>query len=169
MKRKTFKVILITLVLTTSLLPVFFSKAEVVELRDLIVNAAVYNGKKVTVEAEVLDVLFQKKGTWINIYDKTASIGIWVEKNVTCPEITHAASYKVKGDIIRIKGKFNSSCKRHFGQTDIHAQKIVIVQPGRALKERVTPTKKGYALIWLCIFLGVLIIYAIGKLIGKNK
>ena len=150
----------------------FLPQAQAASLRLLSENPMLYDGQEVEVVGEVLDELPQRDGSWFNLSDETASIGVWAGKAVRLPEIMHFGSYGVKGDILRIEGVFHASCDKHLGQMDIHARQIVVIGRGLVRKEEVPEQKKRLALGWLVFSLITFIIYLVKRLVknaGKLK
>ena len=159
---------LITLVALLAL-GFFLNPADAASLRLLSENPGLYDLQEVEIVAEVLDELSQKDGTWLNVYDETASIGVWADKGVRLPHIMHFGAYNVKGDILRVKGIFQASCDKHLGQMDIHAQEIAVISRGFVRKEEVPKEKKRLAFGWLVFFLITFIIYLVKRFLKKSK
>ncbi len=92
-----------------------------------------YDGKVVTYEGEVIgDVMVRGNIAWINVGDQTSTIGVFCPKELA-GEIEHSGGYGVSGDIISVQGVFHYACPEHGGDTDIHAQKISVIQKGKRL------------------------------------
>ena len=157
------------IVLSLFAVGLFASQAHAASLRLLSENPTLYDGQAVEIVAEVLDELPQRNGSWFNLSDETASLGVWVEKGVKLPEIMHFGSYGVKGDIVRVEGTFHASCDKHLGQMDIHADRIMVVGRGLVRRERVPRQKKNLAFGWLVFFLITFIIYLVKRLVTKSR
>jgi hypothetical protein len=138
-------------------------------LRLLSENPGLYDLQEVEVVGEVLDELPQKRGSWLNLSDGTASVGVWAKKGLRLPAILHFGSYRTKGDTLRVKGVFHASCDEHVGQMDIHAQQVTIIGSGVVREERVADQKKRLALGWLIFSLAALIIYLIKRSLKRAK
>jgi hypothetical protein len=145
------------------------SPAYAASLRLLSENPGLYDLQEVEIVAEVLDELAQRNGTWLNVSDDTAGMGIWVEKRQRLPDIMHFGSYNVKGDILRVKGIFQASCDKHLGQMDVHAQEVVVIGRGIVRQEEVAEEKKRLAFGWLVFFLITFIIYLVKRFLKKAK
>lgn len=150
---------------------VFVSSGEAAKtsISGLFANEQVYNNKEVIVQGEVLDVLPQKTGEWINLREKNADIGVWCGKGVKVPKIEHFTGFNQKGDIIEVRGIFHSSCPDHWGEKDIHAHVIQLVRKGFRIEEEVSSKKKKLIVLWAYIFFAALVSYAIGKLMSKRR
>lgn len=131
---------------------------EEVPLRELLGKSYFYDGKKIEIEAEVLEILRRKKECWLNVYSEGVSLGVWV-KGCKLPLIRSLGSYQTEGDLLRIKGVFFSSCPEHRGERDLHAQEISLIREGRIRKEMVPLWKKGLVLFLGFFFFSVLALY----------
>jgi len=135
--------------------------SETVSSRQLIDNANQYNGKEIIYSGEVIgDVMARGNFAWINVSDANNAIGVWVAKDLA-REISYTGSYKQKGDIVEIKGKFNRACVMHGGDLDIHAESLQIVKKGANVDEVVSPRKIKVAITFLIICLTLTVIYFI--------
>ena len=147
----------------------FRAQGEDVSIEDLLNDPELYNGKAVYIEAEALDVLRQAQGAWINVSDETESIGVWVKKGIPLPEIKHFTSYKQQGDLIAVRGTFQASCKEHFGQHDIHAQEVVIVQEGSLIEEVISLRQKQLMRFSFYLFVLVVCVYVLKRVIHAGR
>ena len=86
------------------------------------------------------DVMVRQEYAWINVSDGTGVLGIFCPRELT-QEIKHAGNYKFTGDIVSVKGIFHYSCPEHGGDTDIHAEKITLVQEGAEIPRSLEPGK----------------------------
>jgi len=138
-----------------------FALAEPVSSPDLINNAKQYDGKEVDYKGEVIgDVMVRGKFAWINVNDGKNAIGIWLAADLV-KEISYTGSYKEKGDIVEVKGKFNRACIEHGGDLDIHAVSLQIIQKGEKVDEVISPHKIRVAIAFLIICLTLTVIYFI--------
>ncbi len=153
------------IILSGLLFPV---QGEVISLEDLTKEASLYDGKKVEVKGEILDILEKQNGAWLNIIDDSASIGVWVKDKEIIPPIEYFGSYKERGAILKIEGVFYKSCKEHFGQTDVHALDINVLEKGKEVKKEVLQFKVDRVIGWGLICLFLLAIY-IGKTLKIKK
>lgn len=100
---------------------------------DLINEAGKYDGQEVVYTGEVIgDILARGDYAWINVFDGSNAIGVWV-KTSDIEEIDTLGSYTAHGDTISIKGLFNRACAEHGGDMDIHALSIEVIQEGYAV------------------------------------
>jgi hypothetical protein len=104
--------------------------AQSISSAELINNAKDYNGNTVAYKGEVIgDIMLRGEYAWINVNDGKNAIGIWIKKELI-KNILYTGSYKAKGDLVEIMGKFNRSCVEHGGDLDIHAQSITKISSG---------------------------------------
>ena len=140
-----------------------------VSVKTLVETPKGYEETNVTTEGEVLDVLVQKQGTWINILDDGVSIGVWVEEDVRIPKIEYRGSYSQKGDIVKVQGTFYADCPQHLGTRDIHAEKVSLVSRGSIQVEEGVQAKRKQTIIWVYIFGASLVVYSVQHLLRKGK
>lgn len=143
--------------------------AEPVSSTELISNPKQYDGNEITYTGEVIgDVMVRGNFAWINVNDGKNAIGIWLRTELA-KEISHSGSYKQKGDIVEIKGKFHRSCVLHGGDLDIHADSLQILERGRNVDEVISNRKVAVAIIFLIICLTLTIIYFIRLGYGQRS
>ena len=137
---------------------IFTAAAEVVTSEELANEPEEYDGETVTFKGEAIgEVMIRGDFAWINVGDETGAIGVF------CPqehlsEIEHEGSYKVKGDIISVRGIFHQSCPQHGGDTDIHAEKITLIQKGEEVSHSLEPWKVKLSIILSAIAFALIII-----------
>lgn len=118
-----------------------------VSSEELIKTSEQYDGKEVSFKGEAIgDILQQGNFTWINVRDKYAAIGIFSSAELT-EKIKYKGSYKVKGDIVLVRGVFHRACAQHGADTDIHADKITIVNGGEEIRHTADKKKIKAAII----------------------
>ncbi len=132
--------------------------AEQISLSEALNNFTFYDKKEITIRGEALDLLPRAQGVWINIVDRGSSLGIWVDKSITVPDIAHFGSYQVRGDILEIKGTFH---KQHpdFFEPLVAASAVRVVYPGSELKQRVSLEQKETALLAAVLFCLLFLLY----------
>jgi lysyl-tRNA synthetase class II len=136
--------------------------AQSISSIELINNAKNYNGNTVVYKGEVIgDIMLRGEYAWVNVNDGKNAIGIWIRKELI-KDILYTGSYKSRGDIIEITGKFNRSCLEHGGDLDIHAQDIRKIISGKPIY-RVINLKRVY--ISLLLFIAFLLAYLLRKFI----
>jgi len=124
-----------------SLCPCVLCMAQPVSSTELINNAKHYDGSAVSYSGEVIgDIMARKEYAWINVNDGKNAIGIWIKKELI-RDILYTGSYKAKGDLVEITGKFNRACIEHGGDLDIHAQSIMKIGSGGRLSHSVDKTE----------------------------
>ena len=113
------------------------ASAQSVSSTELIQNAAQYDGKGIIYEGEVIgEVMKRNSGAWVNVSDGYNTIGVWVPHDLAA-KIKYIGGYKVKGDIVQIRGLFNYACSVHGGDLDIHAESLRIVKSGWQNQENI--------------------------------
>ncbi|MCM8771512.1 MAG: DNA-binding protein [Candidatus Omnitrophica bacterium] len=108
---------------------------DLVRIKELYENAEKFDKKPVIIEGEVIgDIMGKKDEKWINVKEEKGdfAIGVVVSKEDAL-KIENLGRYGIKGDIIRVKGIYNTSCIKHQGERDIHAIKIEIIKRGGKL------------------------------------
>ena len=138
--------------------------AQSISSVELINNAKNYNGNIVAYKGEVIgDVMLRGEYAWINVNDEKNAIGIWIKKDLI-KDIFYTGSYKAKGDLVEITGKFNRSCTEHGGDLDIHAQSIAKINSGNKIPHSVNKEE-----INLILFLsGIITVVFLLRLITKK-
>ena len=132
--------------------------AQSISSVELINNAKNYNGNTVVYKGEVIgDIMLRGEYAWINVNDGKNAIGIWVKKELI-KDIIYTGSYKAKGDLVEITGKFNRSCVGHGGDLDIHAQSINKISSGNKISRAVNTRAIRFALGLTCMVLLVFLL-----------
>lgn len=115
--------------------------AEIIDLNSLVEGGAQYDGKQIVVQGEaLLEAMERGEFAWVNIYDNTNALGIWMRLSDT-KKIKFFGDYKNKGDVIMVAGIFNRACKEHGGDMDIHAASVEITTSGYSVKEIISSWK----------------------------
>ena len=126
-------------------------EAAVVTSEDLLKNAEKYDAEIVIFKGEVIgDIMIRNDFAWINVRDEFGAIGVFCPKDLVS-EIKYQGSYKFKGDVVSLRGVFNRACSQHGGDTDIHAEKITIIEEGREILHSLQPQKVKASIILLAI------------------
>lgn len=124
------------------LLVLFISPANamVVSIRDLTEQPSSFDGKTVTLTAEVVgDVMLRGSYGWINVTDGSGSTGVYGPRELM--DTLVPGRYGTKGDVITITGVFNRSCPAHGGDMDIHALTLAVSAPHQKLTSQVNQVK----------------------------
>ncbi len=125
--------------------------APAVSLEELINNAEEYDGKTLTFKGEVIgDIMIRGESAWLNVHDETGAIGVFCPKELV-GEIEYQGSYKFRGDVISVKGIFHRFCSEHGGDTDIHAEKITIIEKGEETPHPLDPLKVKASIVLAAI------------------
>ncbi len=136
-------------------------EAPVVSAQELLENAEKYDGKTVIYKGEVIgDIMIRDEFAWINVRDETGALGVFCARGLVSA-ISHRGSYKFKGDMISVWGIFNRSCSQHGGDTDIHAEKITIIQKGEEILHPLESQKVKRSIILPAIVLVLAIVHLI--------
>lgn len=136
--------------------------AQSLTVGDLIKDGINYDGKRIAIDAEVIGHLMQRGDfAWFNINDGTNAIGVWTGFDLA-KDIKYLGKHSVIGDTVRIEGVFHLRCPGHGGDTDIHADKITILERGSIRRLAYDP-KKINILIFLIVILTCLYIIKILK------
>jgi hypothetical protein len=123
-----------------------FVFAQSISSTELINNAKQYDGKPVVYKGEAIgDIMVRGENAWINVNDGTIAIGIWIRKELI-KDIVYTGSYKVKGDLVEITGKFNRACIEHGGDLDIHAQSLTKLSSGSKIFHLLNSRALNFAL-----------------------
>lgn len=132
--------------------------AQSISSVELINNAKDYNGNTVVYKGEVIgDIMLRGEYAWINVNDEKNAIGIWIKKELI-KDIIYTGSYRAKGDLVEITGKFNRSCVEHGGDLDIHAQSINKISSGSKIYQAINTRAINFALALGCIILLVFLL-----------
>lgn len=161
MGRANLTLILILAICATMFLPGFLAAAEepfLVKIEELISRAQDYNGKEVTIQAEVIgDIMPRQKGyLWFNVQDSTGVIGVWAPGGLA-REIIVAGDYNYHGDVIEITGVFARADKELAGETCVRAQSIDIINRGHKIEHTLNLIKTKIASV-LAVLAGILLL-----------
>lgn len=125
-------------------------------LEEILKEPLIYDGKKVVVQGEAIgEALRDKDGLWINISYQGYNIGIFFRDKILTNKIKNFGSYKMRGDMLEVKGIFYAICPFH-AQRDIHADGVEVVEKGEPRIEKVAEFKitLSYVLAIICLTLG---------------
>ncbi len=133
--------------------------------RELVAEAKLFDGAHVLYSGEIIgEVLRRGDYSWINVYDGDNAIGVWVP-GALLQNVKHAGGYKWLGDRIRVHGIFHRACLEHGGALDIHAQDLLVVDPGQQMIEELDSRK----IFVLAVLLGVLICLLTVRIFLKRR
>ena len=126
---------------------------------DLIERAKSVNGQVITFQGEVIgDIMPRQDHFWINVLDNGTAIGVWITAEQRSL-IACAGQYGIRGDQVIIVGRFYQACSIHGGDLDIHAQSLVVLRKGSAVREPMDLTRFLIAMILLVPAIICLIIF----------
>jgi hypothetical protein len=89
------------------------------------------DGQNVTFQGEVVgDILNAEKGyRWLMLQDGGATISVLVAEHEIA-KVTHLGRYGQIGTRLEITGTFRVDCPDHDGLTDVHANRVVVIDEG---------------------------------------
>lgn len=148
--------------------------AQALKPQELLQNINEFDQKSVCVTAEVLEVMLLDDGAWINIGDQGNSLGLWLNKNISIPDIQFKASYKSVGDQVEACGIFHKSFKEKHGELLVDVDSIKISKTGHVIVHEVSKKKKevlNKVAIGLLIIIILFVIkrFVDGRRSKKNK
>jgi hypothetical protein len=131
----------------------------------LVEEAAKWNGRKIIFTGEAVgEGMVRGLKCWIHLNDDAymwknieegAKLGgynsgqaIWVDAGLV-RKITYYGNYLHEGDIVKVTGTFNSVCRDHGGDMDIHADTLEIVRIGHPVGHVINYRRAVLALILL--------------------
>lgn len=136
-----------TLILVTAFIISFSENAyadeisEIIDISNLIENAAELDQQEVIVSGEAVgEAMNRGSHSWININDGTNAIGIWMSSS-DAQKVKYFGNYKYKGDVLKVSGIFNRTCKEHGGESDIHGAALEVEKTGHVEDELIPSTK----------------------------
>jgi len=129
--------LLIVFALIFSATPAFAA----VSSTQLIENSQAHDGKAITYTGEAIGDVMKRGGYgWVNIHDGDNAIGVWAPVN-ELNKIGVTGDYGHTGDKVLVEGTYNRACSEHDGETDIHAERLVIVEEGSVTKRSLNLNK----------------------------
>jgi hypothetical protein len=147
MKRTLIVCLLLFLLIPTAA----FASATAVTSTDLIENALTLDGQTITYTGEVIgDLMPRGDHAWVNISDGSNAIGVWIDADMLSM-ISMVGRYGQIGDMLQVTGVFHRACQEHGGDMDIHADQIVILQKGHAVKGAVSGWKAILAIVFAAL------------------
>jgi len=109
--------------------PLHFTVSELINGKQL------YNNLVIKFQGEAVGQRLSKTShVWVNILDKEGNaIGAFMSRELS-DQIQHYGTYQTQGDEVLLEGVYHSKCEEHGGDTDIHVQKLEILQIGSTRK-----------------------------------
>ncbi|MDD3726236.1 MAG: hypothetical protein PHI44_03480 [Candidatus Ratteibacteria bacterium] len=153
--KKTFILLIITLLVAG----ISYSKdiknsEEVIPIKNLFEQVSLYDGKEVVVQGEVIgDIMRDGEHFWVNIKDGDAFMGIVIDA-LQKDKIGCLGRYGIIGDTIKVRGTYHLHCPVHYGERDIHAEKLEVLESGYTV-----PKPLRIDRIVVSIILGVITIF----------
>jgi hypothetical protein len=142
------------------------AQEERVSVAELLSRPQEFDGKKVKLQGEVVQFKIKSSGGYfIQLNDDpyaersiaegskprgtNNAISVFLSDDFA-KKIMYFGSYRYKGDIIEIAGKFNISCAEHQGETDVHADYLRVIKRGYQIKH---PLNKKLLYFSIIVFL----------------
>lgn len=135
----------------------------------LIENAKVFDGSKVSITGEVIgDILVRGDYAWVNVNDKTSSLGTWIEMAKIDGLGIVPGRYDEIGTVVTLEGTFYRACAMHSGETDIHVEEIKLVETSKPVEHRIEDERVIWA-VFALLTAFILTILAAGKTVKTSK
>ncbi len=152
-----------------------------VDSASLLENANLWNGRVITFVGEAIgENIARVNMAWIhlnddkymdkNIEEGAAPVGynsghaVWLPLE-SSKKIRFFGDYKHRGDIVKVTGTFNSVCKEHGGDMDIHTASMEILETGYSIDHKV---KINRIIIALFLLLGAGFFYGIQRIVVRR-
>jgi len=140
---------------------------KITPVSTLFEEPSLYDGQRLTVQGEVIgDIMKDRETFWINIKDGDFFIGV-VINNFQREEIRYLGRYGVRGDIVKVSGIYHLHCPLHYGERDIHAEQLEIVESGYKMQETIQRDRIIIGLL-LGIYTIIILPYSHRKSIQKG-
>jgi hypothetical protein len=100
------------------------------------------DGQEVVIEGEVVgDIIAAENGhRWLMLQDGGASISVLISED-DLDKVVRLGRYGQIGTRLEVTGEFRTDCVEHQGLVDVHATKLVVLDEGTGLTERVDVRK----------------------------
>lgn len=130
------------------------SLKDITPVRALFEEPSLYDGQRLTVQGEVIgDIMRDGETFWINIKDGDFFIGVVID-GFQKDMIRYLGRYGIRGDIVKVSGTYHLHCPLHYGERDIHAEQLEIVENGYKMQETVQRDR-----VILVLLLGIFTIF----------
>jgi len=104
--------------------------ASLISSQDLLGKGGAFDGQVVFFEGEALGPpLASGDMAMVELKDSTAKLQAWMPRALLSRIVSYA-TYKGRGDVIRVKGRFNLACAEHGGGRDIHVESLELISRG---------------------------------------
>ena len=139
-----------------------------VRISTLIEKANDYDGQTIVLKGEAVGDLMQRAaGTWLNISDGSAAIGIFFKKGeIPPPRLNSLGDYFNHGDQLEVTGVFHKACRYHEGELDIHCLAVRVLEPGHKIAR---PVDQGKISLATVLFFWLLVVFLLAFLLKKKK
>ena len=109
--------------------------------QDLILNASQWDETQVSITAEVIgDIMQRKDWAWFHLQDSTGTISVFAPLKMASL-IHNLGGYQQQGDIVSVEGRFFRADPDLGGELYIRANKIKIVSRGNTMDYPLNPIK----------------------------
>jgi len=150
--KRSILILCVLLILLTWVPASAFAAEEPLTPGDVVERAGAFDGASVTMQGEAIGESLRADGDhrWVNVLGGGAAVGVFMPQEMA-EEIEHFGLYSHFGDTIAVRGLVNVSCEEHGGEFDIHAEELMIIEPGGARENPAIPWKlpAGLALLAL--------------------
>jgi hypothetical protein len=137
--------------------------APVVSAQELLGSPEKYDGKVVIYKGEAIgDIMGRGDYAWINVRDESKAIGIFCPRDLV-GDIKFTGGYKFRGDMVSVRGAFHRFCPEHGGDTDIHAEKIIVIGKGELIAHLIEPEKVKTSITLAAIAFVLAIIHLVAR------
>lgn len=144
-KKISFKMCL-TIICLSIIIPIK-ANANDYTLNDLVEKGKLLDGRELILKGEAVGENIKRGDySWININDTTNAMGIYMTKDDSL-KVKNYGGYNKRGDILEVVGTFNKACKEHGGDMDVHAKKILIIEKGKMINNKLPKEKVILAII----------------------
>jgi hypothetical protein len=117
-------------------------------------------GQDVTFQGEVVgDILNAEKGyKWLMLQDGGATISVLVAEHEVA-KVAHLGRYGQVGTRLEITGEFQVDCPDHDGLTDVHANRVVVIDEGFETESSFTARELEIGALLILVGLCLLVLH----------
>jgi hypothetical protein len=93
------------------------------------------DGQTVTFQGEAVgDIINADEGhKWLTLEDEGSTISVYVT-DYQANRISHLGRYDQRGSFVEVTGTFHAACPIHDGLTDVHADRLTVLDAGEELE-----------------------------------
>lgn len=122
--------------------PVSAAAESVQSAADIVAMPRNVDGTRVTFEGEAIGEDLRADGShrWLNLSSGGTALGVYLPAEEVA-NIRRYGDYDTQGAQVRVTGIVNVACDMHGGDFDVHAERISIISPGKAIEHEPQPWK----------------------------